>query len=82
MKTHVLSNASKGITSKFTPKRDGPYVISKKVSPTSYLLAYEPSGEVFGKYHVSDLRRYHAREGECPEPVVVKRRRGRPRKSS
>lgn len=82
MKSHVLSNASKGITSKFTPKRDGPYVISKKVSPTSYLLAYEPSGEVFGKYHVSDLRRYHAREGECPEPVVVKRRRGRPRKSS
>ncbi|XP_062530656.1 uncharacterized protein LOC119630752 [Bombyx mori] len=30
MKTHVLSNASKGITSKFNPKRDGPYVISKK----------------------------------------------------
>lgn len=80
MKTHVLSNASKGITSKFNPKRDGPYVISKKVSPTSYLLAYESSGEVFGKYHVSDLRPYHAREDVCPEPVIPKRRRGRPRR--
>lgn len=79
MKTHVLSNAAKGVTSKFNPKRDGPYVISRKMSPTTYLLAHR-SGDVFGKYHVSDLRRYHAREGECPEPVVPKRGRGRPRK--
>jgi len=80
LKTHVLSNDAKGVTSKFTPKRDGPYVISKKVSPTTYLLAHGKTGEVFGKYHVSDLRLYHAREGECPEPIMPKRGRGRPRK--
>ncbi|GBP43810.1 hypothetical protein EVAR_82241_1 [Eumeta japonica] len=50
MKTHVLSNSIKGVTSKFVPKRDGPYLIHKKVSPTTYLLAYpetpdKPIGE-------------------------------------
>ena len=80
MKTHVLSNASKGVTSKFIPKQDGPYVVSKKVSPTTYALTSQKTGEVVGKYHVSALRRYHDRGGECPEPIVPKRRRGRPRK--
>lgn len=80
MRTHTLSNAAKGVTSKFNPKRDGPYVVSKKVSPTTYLLAHDKTGEIFGKYHVSDLRPYHAREGECPEPIIPKRNRGRPRK--
>ncbi|KAF9824233.1 hypothetical protein SFRURICE_019913 [Spodoptera frugiperda] len=80
MRTHVLSNAGKGVTSKFNPKRDGPYVVSKKVSPTTFLLAHAKTGEIFGKYHVSDLRPYHARESECPEPIVPKRNRGRPRK--
>lgn len=80
MKTHVLSNASKGVTSKFTPKQDGPYVVSKKVSPTTYVLTSRKTGEVVGKYHTSDLRRYHDRGGDCPEPIAPKRRRGRPRK--
>ncbi|KAH9642471.1 hypothetical protein HF086_007603, partial [Spodoptera exigua] len=76
----LFRNAAKGVTSKFNPKRDGPYVVSKKVSPTTYLLAHDKTGEIFGKYHVSDLRPYHAREGECPEPIIPKRNRGRPRK--
>ena len=81
LRSHLLSNASKGVSSKLLPKRDGPYIISKKVSPTTYLLAYSGSpSDVFGKYHIGDLRRYHSREGEKPEPVVLKRRRGRPRK--
>ncbi|CAK1589903.1 unnamed protein product [Parnassius mnemosyne] len=81
MKSHVLSNAAKGVTSKFIPKQDGPYVISKQVSPTTYILTSQKTGEVVGKYHVSDLRKYHDRGGEeCPEPVAPKRRRGRPRK--
>lgn len=81
MKTHVLSNAAKGVTSKFAPKQDGPYVVLKKVSPTTYLLASEKTGELVGKYHVSDLVRYHDRGGKCPQPVAPKRRRGRPRKA-
>ncbi|GBP28284.1 hypothetical protein EVAR_11743_1 [Eumeta japonica] len=81
MKTHVLSSSIKGVTSKFVPKRDGPYLIHKKVSPTTYLLAYpETPDKPIGKYHISDLKRYHAREDACsnvPEPVIPKRRRGR-----
>ncbi|GBP14669.1 hypothetical protein EVAR_9580_1 [Eumeta japonica] len=79
MKTHVLSSSIKGGTSKFVPKRDGPYLIHKKVSPTTYLLAYpETPDKPIGKYHISDLKRYHAREDACsnvPEPVIPKRRR-------
>ncbi|GBP63067.1 Dynein heavy chain 3, axonemal [Eumeta japonica] len=79
MKTHVLSSSIKGVTSKFVPKRDGPYLIHKKVSPTTYLLAYpETPDKPIGKYHISDLKRYHAREDACsnvPEPVIPKRRR-------
>ncbi|GBP80182.1 hypothetical protein EVAR_97376_1 [Eumeta japonica] len=79
MKTHVPSSSIKGVTSKFVPKRDGPYLIHKKVSPTTYLLAYpETPDKPIGKYHISDLKRYHAREDACsnvPEPVIPKRRR-------
>ncbi|CAK1594924.1 unnamed protein product [Parnassius mnemosyne] len=81
MKSHVLSNANKGVTSKFIPKQNGPYVISKQVSPTTYILTSQKTGEVVGKYHVSDRRKYHDRGGkECPESVAPKRRRSRPRK--
>ncbi|GBP22267.1 hypothetical protein EVAR_22553_1 [Eumeta japonica] len=79
MKPHVLSSNAKGASSKFVPKRDDPYLINKKVSPTTYLLAYpETLDEPIGKYHDSDLKRYHAREDACSEilePVVPKRRR-------
>ncbi|CAB3232672.1 unnamed protein product [Arctia plantaginis] len=61
-------------------EKDGPYVVSKKASPTTYALTSQKTHEVVGNYHMSDLRRYHDRVGECPEPVVPKRRRGRPRK--
>lgn len=84
LKSHVLSNAAKGISSKLAPKRDGPYRVTKKVSPTTYQLARcDASNENIGKYHTVDLRRYHARDEDVDhvvEPVIPKRRRGRPRK--
>ncbi|CAH2102561.1 unnamed protein product [Euphydryas editha] len=86
MNSYVLSSASKGVSSKFMPKRDGPYRIQKRVSPTTYLLTFPGSPDkVIGKYHISDLRRYYSREGECPEvpqPVALKSPRGRPRKGT
>ncbi|CAH2103255.1 unnamed protein product [Euphydryas editha] len=83
LKTHVLSNASKGVSSKFIPKRDGPYCVTKKVSPTTYMLSHcEPPGEVIGKYHTADFRRYHARsESDHVVPLAPKRKRVRPRKT-
>lgn len=84
LKTHVLSNASKGVSAKLMPKHDGPYVIVNKVSPTTYILAhYRKQEEIVGKYHISQLKRYHARDDEQAEvcqPVAPKRKRGRPRK--
>lgn len=81
LKSHVLSSAAKNITSKFIPKKDGPYVIVKRVSPTAYFLANIDSPEsLLGKYHVSDLTRFHNRDSTPPRPVVPKRKRGRPRK--
>ncbi|KAH9638162.1 hypothetical protein HF086_009190 [Spodoptera exigua] len=81
LKSHVLSNAAKNITAKFVPKKDGPYVIVKRVSPTAYIVAGIDNPEnVLGKYHVSDLTRFHNRESSPPRPVMPKRQRGRPRK--
>ncbi|XP_045541479.1 uncharacterized protein LOC123722976 [Papilio machaon] len=39
VKTHVLSNASKGKTRKFMPKRDGPYRVKRVVTPTTFILS-------------------------------------------
>lgn len=81
LKSHVLSNAAKNITSKFVPKRDGPYVVVKRVSPTAYLIGnLDSSEEVLGKFHISELTRFHSRDITPPRPVVQKRQRGRPRK--
>lgn len=33
LKSRLLSNASKDLTAKFFPRRDGPYIITEKVSP-------------------------------------------------
>lgn len=82
LRTHTLSNAHKGVSSKFVPKRDGPYRIERKVSPTTYILTHcEPPNEVIGKYHTTDFCRYHSRPGDDQAvPVAPKRKRGRPRK--
>jgi hypothetical protein len=39
VKTHFLSNAAAGKTSKFYPKRDGPYLETKRTSPVSCEIA-------------------------------------------
>ncbi|XP_077283285.1 uncharacterized protein LOC143909251 [Arctopsyche grandis] len=69
-----------GRSAKFAPVRDGPYRISKMMSPTTFLLSSIDSPmETVGKYHVKELTPYLAREADVPAPVVPKRRRGRPR---
>ncbi|XP_028043668.1 uncharacterized protein LOC114253105 [Bombyx mandarina] len=56
VKTHALSNASKGTTSKFMPKRDGPYRVKRVITPTTFILANLTDDDtVIGKYHSSDL---------------------------
>ncbi|KAI5637221.1 hypothetical protein NE865_10118 [Phthorimaea operculella] len=76
--THALSNASKGLTRKFMPQRDGPYFIKSVVSPTTYDVV-DAQGQVLGRFHSSDLTPFVSRTGQEQRPVQPRRLRGRPR---
>ncbi|GBN61176.1 Transposon Tf2-8 polyprotein [Araneus ventricosus] len=55
--SHPVSSADKGKTSKFLPRRDGPYLILSKRSPTTYEIAnFENPRAHIGVYHTSALR--------------------------
>ncbi|GBM23079.1 hypothetical protein AVEN_219950-1 [Araneus ventricosus] len=78
--THHLSNAAKGRTTKFMPKKDGPYIILTQKSPTSYVIANPDNlNEPVGTCHTSALKVYKQDESETP--VHPLRKRGRPRKT-
>ncbi|KAJ8949591.1 hypothetical protein NQ317_004882 [Molorchus minor] len=83
VKTHtLLSNVQKGYTNKFSTKRDGSYVITKMVTPTTYEIStMDEDPTTLGKYHVSDIYPFYANENSTtPKPVEPKRKRGRPKK--
>lgn len=75
--SHTRSSASKGVASKLNPRRDGPYVVLRQVSPSTYEVASEDNTSL-GTYHVSALTPYAGVDN--PQPVVGIRRRGRPKK--
>lgn len=74
--THLASNVAKGFTSKFAPRREGPYRVSKVVTPTSFEIV-DSDGGIRGKYHASALTPYVGDGSVIRHP----RRRGRPAKS-
>ncbi|KAK4885267.1 hypothetical protein RN001_001538 [Aquatica leii] len=79
---HALSDAAKGYTSKFAPRRDGPYLIKTQCSPTTYKIASVSNpNEVIGSYHVSALRPLVEDDNndEVFAPIRPIRRRGRPK---
>lgn len=79
--THVLSKSSKEVTSKFVPKRDGPYIIIERKGNTSYVVAHEDDITIpLGTYHASALTPFVNTSSEPVQPVRLLRRRGRPRK--
>ncbi|KAG6441256.1 hypothetical protein O3G_MSEX001743 [Manduca sexta] len=78
LKTQGMKDTDRGHSSKFVPRRDGPYRIKSVTSPTTYRLE-SLTGEDIGKYHASHLSPY---VGPVIAPVRGKRRRGRPRKVS
>lgn len=50
--THPLSGAKHSYTAKFAPKRDGPYLIFRVFSPTTYeITTLQEPPVVLGKYH-------------------------------
>ncbi|GBN46497.1 hypothetical protein AVEN_11414-1 [Araneus ventricosus] len=75
--SHHLSNAAKGRTTKFMPKRDGPYIILTPKSPTSYVIANQDNpNEPVETHHTSALKVY--KQEESVTPVHPLRKRGRP----
>lgn len=76
---HPLSNSHKNRTSKFMPRRDGPYTILSQRSPVSYTIAATDNPfSPIGNYHVSALRPY---DGPDLAPMHPIRSTGRPRKA-
>ncbi|GFV00786.1 gag-Pol polyprotein [Trichonephila clavipes] len=75
---HPISNAKNKKTSKFMPKRDGPYLILTQKSPTSYVIASltNPSEPIYiATYHTSALTPFKDMD---TSPVAPLRKRGRP----
>jgi hypothetical protein len=82
VKTHPISRAAQGVSAKFAPRRDGPYIITKQHGPSSYQLALANTPDTaVGIYHASALEPYHGPKDELPVPVQAIRKRGRPKKN-
>jgi hypothetical protein len=79
--TNPLSNLERGFSAKLAPRRDGPYVIVEKCGPASYEIAsFENPEEKLGKHHSSALSPYVGEITPSTQPLLPKRKRGRPRR--
>ncbi|KAJ3651879.1 hypothetical protein Zmor_017885 [Zophobas morio] len=83
LKSHTLSSSKSGFSSKLAPKRDGPYMILRIASPTTYELgSCTNPPERIGRYHAADLSPFVEGTGsDTLTPLIPKRRRGRPKKN-
>lgn len=82
VKTRVLNSLAQGTTSKFAPRRDGSYRISKLISPVSYQVADYSTGEVTSIRHASDLEAWRGEESSeiSAKPTHSLKKRGRPKR--
>jgi transposase InsO family protein len=64
LQAHPLSSKAKGVSASLMPKREGPYVISKKVNPLNYELSDVNSNVPITFAHVVQLKKYERRIGE------------------
>ncbi|KAJ0171192.1 hypothetical protein K1T71_013391 [Dendrolimus kikuchii] len=80
--THPVSQAARGISSKFCPRKDGPYLIHKHHGASSYILS-DPTtpDKPLGVYHTSALSPYRGNLEAPPAPVRPLKKRGRPPKA-
>lgn len=78
--THILSKARHGMTSKFAPRRDGPYVVMEKKGSSTYTVASINEPDIpIATLHASAITPY---EGQSTAPIYPKRKRGRPNNDS
>jgi len=59
LKSHFLSDGASGFSSKLAPKREGPYLVTNKVSSKSFDLKCLASGQVVNKAHINELTPYY-----------------------
>jgi len=55
LKTHFLSDASRGFTSKLAPRREGPFLVTEKLTDRTYDLTSVDSKQVVRKVHINEL---------------------------
>lgn len=57
--THILSKKSSNITSKFVPRRDGPFIVIAKHGSSCYTIAsVDTPDKPIGTFHTSDITLY------------------------
>jgi hypothetical protein len=59
LKTHFLSDASKGFTSSLAPKKDGPYTIIAQVSKAVFDIENDQTKQRVQKVHINELSRFN-----------------------
>ncbi len=70
IRTHPLSKAAEGFSSKLHPKWEGPYLIIKKISPVSYVIKTKRHKAII--CHTKDLKKYHIPPlGEAPVQTTL-----------
>jgi hypothetical protein len=69
LKTHFLSDASKGFTASLAPKREGPYTIKNKITNSVFDLLCDSTQAEVKKVHISELKPfilYQAKNAKTP----------------
>lgn len=59
LRTHILSDKSKGISSGLAPRREGPFTVVNRVSSHVYDLKNEATDQLAYKIHINDLTPFH-----------------------
>jgi len=57
-RTHILSDASKGVTAGLMPKLEGPFEITTKVTDHVFHLKHTETGGVVNRVHINDIAPY------------------------
>jgi transposase InsO family protein len=58
LKSHFLSNASRGFSAKLAPRREGPFLVTHKISDTIFDLISEETGQIVRKVHINEITPY------------------------
>ena len=78
IKTHIISKADQGLTAKFTPRRDGPYMVMGKKGSSCYVIADIQKPNVpISTHHISALT-LHSDSNVSSKPMYPIRQGGRP----